>query len=99
MIGWTSNYQETLKELGLEDTDVGFPEGPDRGSTVLIAKYISRIRTTLHAWFENILEVRFPTAASGTSPLFINERTFLAMRRSRGSCPACRALCLHVMSA
>ena len=46
VIGWTSNYQETLKELGLEDADVGFPEGPDRGSTVLIAKYISRIRTT-----------------------------------------------------
>jgi hypothetical protein len=62
VIGWTSNYQETLKELGLEDADVGFPEGPDRGSTVLIAKYIARIRTTLHAWFENILEVGLPTA-------------------------------------
>ena len=56
MIGWTSNYQETLKELGLEDGDVGFPEGPDRGCTVLVGKYIARIRTTLHAWFENILE-------------------------------------------
>ena len=56
VIGWTSNYQETLKELGLEDGDVGFPEGPDRGCTVLVGKYIARIRTTLHAWFENILE-------------------------------------------
>jgi len=58
VIGWTNNYQETLRELGLEEDDIAFPDGPDRGSTVLIDKYISRISTTLHAWFVNILEVR-----------------------------------------
>ena len=58
VIGWTSNYQETLRELGLEEEDIAFPEGPDRGTTVLIDKYIERMRTTLHAWFVNILEVR-----------------------------------------
>ncbi len=57
VIHWTNNYQETLRELGLEDDDIMFPEGPDRGTTVLIDKYIERMRTTLHAWFVNILEV------------------------------------------
>ncbi|BDA50552.1 Exocyst complex component 3 [Coccomyxa sp. Obi] len=56
VIHWTNNYQETLRELGLEDDDIMFPEGPDRGTTVLIDKYIKRMRTTLHAWFVNILE-------------------------------------------
>ena len=58
VIGWTSNYQETLRELGLEEEDIAFPEGPDRGTTVLIDKYIARMRSTLHTWFVNILEVR-----------------------------------------
>jgi hypothetical protein len=57
VIGWTSNYQETLRELGLEDEDVLFPQGPDRGYTVLVEKYIHRITSTLRTWFVNILEV------------------------------------------
>ncbi len=57
VIGWTSNYQETLRELGLEDEDVVFPQGPDRGYTLLVHRYIQRISTTLHTWFVNILEV------------------------------------------
>lgn len=63
MVGWTSNYQETLKELGLEDGDIAFPEGPDRGMTLLVGKYIARMRATLHTWFVNILQ------ASALSPL------------------------------
>ncbi len=57
VVGWTSNYQETLKELGLEDSDIVFPEGPDRGMTLLVNKYITRMRGTLHTWFVNILQV------------------------------------------
>lgn len=57
VVGWTSNYQETLKELGLEDGDIGFPEGPDRGMTLLVNMYITRMHATLHTWFVNILEV------------------------------------------
>ena len=58
VIGWMSGYQETLKELGLEDGDIGFPEGRDRGMTLLGAKYIPRMHATLHTWFVNILQVR-----------------------------------------
>lgn len=57
VIGWTSNYQETLRELGLEDEDVVFPQGPDRGYTLLVERYIQRTSSTLHTWFVNILEV------------------------------------------
>jgi len=63
VVGWTSNYQETLKELGLEDSDIVFPEGPDRGMTLLVNKYITRMHGTLHTWFVNILQV---SAYSGT---------------------------------
>lgn len=60
VVGWLSGYQETLKELGLEDSEIVFPEGPDRGMTLLVGKYISRMRGTLHTWFINILQVRLP---------------------------------------
>ncbi|CAK0787040.1 hypothetical protein CVIRNUC_010256 [Coccomyxa viridis] len=56
VVGWTSGYQETLKELGLEDSDIVFPEGHDRGMTLLVNKYIMRMRATLHTWFVNILQ-------------------------------------------
>ena len=68
VVGWTSNYQETLLELGLEEGEVGFPQGPDRGSTLLVSKYISRIRATLHTWFVNILEVRARTGCPFSDP-------------------------------
>ncbi len=58
VVGWLSGYQETLKELGLEDNEITFPEGPDRGMTLLVGKYITRMRGTLHTWFVNILQVR-----------------------------------------
>ena len=58
VVGWLSGYQETLKELGLEDSEIVFPEGPDRGMTLLVGKYIARMRGTLHTWFVNILQVR-----------------------------------------
>ena len=62
VVGWTSGYQETLKELGLEDSDIVFPEGHDRGMTLLVNKYIMRMRATLHTWFVNILQVGTPAA-------------------------------------
>ena len=62
VVGWTSGYQETLKELGLEDSDIVFPEGHDRGMTLLVNKYIMRMRATLHTWFVNILQVGQPPA-------------------------------------
>ena len=62
VVGWASGYQETLKELGLEDGDIVFPEGHDRGMTLLVNKYIMRMRATLHTWFVNILQVGPPPA-------------------------------------
>jgi hypothetical protein len=67
VVGWTSNYQETLKELGLEDSDIGFPEGPDRGMTLLVSKYITRMRATLHTWFVNILQASQPHCTCASS--------------------------------
>ena len=66
MVGWLSGYQETLKELGLEDSEIVFPEGPDRGMTLLVGKYIARMRGTLHTWFVNILQVRPPLQSCAT---------------------------------
>ena len=84
-MGWTSNYQETLKELGLEDCDIGFPEGPDRGMTLLVNKYITRMRATLHTWFANILEVsQLPTSASVHS--LYTSGYYLICKPSRALC-------------
>ena len=57
VMGWISAYQETLGDLGLEEEVARFPQGGSRGTTLLIDKYIERMRATLHAWFVNILEV------------------------------------------
>ncbi len=62
VMGWISGYQETLGDLGLEEEEAHFPEGGSRGTTLLIDKYIERMRATLHAWFVNILEVGFGAA-------------------------------------
>ena len=58
VMGWVSGYQATLRELGLDDEDVNFPSGANRGVSVLISKYTDRMHATLQAWFVNILEVR-----------------------------------------
>lgn len=52
---WVSRYQESCRELGIEDDKLEFPKG--RGLAMLIDKYIERIHQTLKTWFTNILEV------------------------------------------
>ena len=54
---WITEYQDTLRELGLEEEDLQFPAGKDRGSALLTEKYISRMEATVTGWFTNILEV------------------------------------------
>ena len=56
-MAWITDYQETLRELGIEEENLQFPAGIDSGTYQLIEKYISRIESTLVAWFTNILEV------------------------------------------
>jgi hypothetical protein len=62
-MAWVNDYQETLRELGIEEVDLQFPSGTERGSYLLTEKYISRLEATLISWFANILEVaaRTPT--------------------------------------
>ena len=55
---WITEYQDTLRELGVEEEDLQFPAGKDRGSALLTEKYIGRMEATVTGWFTNILEVR-----------------------------------------
>ncbi|KAK9812960.1 hypothetical protein WJX72_006516 [[Myrmecia] bisecta] len=56
VIDWISSYQDTCRELGIEEEEIVFPKGTDRGITLLIDKYIERMHDTLNTWFTNILE-------------------------------------------
>lgn len=56
-MGWVSDYQETLRDLGVEEDQLHFPADRDRGTARLTEKYISRVEFTLATWFQNILEV------------------------------------------
>ncbi|KAK9827315.1 hypothetical protein WJX81_003676 [Elliptochloris bilobata] len=62
IMGWISGYQETLGDLGIEEDEAHFPQGGSRGTTLLIDKYIERMRAMLHAWFVNILEADLNSA-------------------------------------
>ena len=53
-----AEYHETLQELGIEEEDLQFASSSDHGSFQLTEKYISRVESTLIAWYTNILEVR-----------------------------------------
>ncbi len=61
-MSWVGRYQDTCRDLGIEDDKLDFPKG--RGLTMLIDKYIDRIHQTLKTWFTNILEVSFAATCS-----------------------------------
>lgn len=63
-MAWIADYQETLRELGIEENDLQFPGGIDNGTYLLTEKYISRLESTLITWFTNILEVSFSFCTS-----------------------------------
>jgi len=66
-MAWVTDYQETLRELGIEEADLQFPGGTDQGSYLLTEKYISRVEATLISWFANILEVPPPLPSNLSS--------------------------------
>ena len=60
VMGWVNQYHDTLRDLGIEEDELGFPTGSDRGIGMLTDKYIERMRQQLNAWCSNILEVPTP---------------------------------------
>ena len=67
-MAWVTDYQETLRELGIEEADLQFPGGTEHGSYLLTEKYITRVEMTLISWFNNILEVILPPVPHPTRP-------------------------------
>ena len=57
VMGWVNQYHDTLRDLGIEEDELGFPAGSDRGIGMLTDKYIDRMRQQLNAWCTNILQV------------------------------------------
>lgn len=55
---WIAGYQATLGEFGVEEEESAFPTGPQAGLSLLIDKYVQRIKATLATWLFNIVEVR-----------------------------------------
>jgi len=56
VMGWVNQYSDTLRDLGIEEDELGFPTGSDRGVGMLTDKYIERMRQQLNTWFTNILQ-------------------------------------------
>ena len=56
-MAWVGSYQETCRDLGIEDADLEFPGGPGRGIGALVDRYTERTHVLLNKWFTNILEV------------------------------------------
>ena len=56
-MGWVNQYHDTLRDLGIEEDELGFPVGSDRGIGMLTDKYIDRMHQQLNSWCTNILQV------------------------------------------
>ena len=54
---WVGSYQETCRELGIEESELEFPAGQGRGIAALVDCYTTRVHGLLNTWFTNILEV------------------------------------------
>ena len=76
-MAWVGSYQETCRDLGIDDTELEFPAGPGRGIAALVDCYTRRVHGLLNTWFSNILEarawrkhgcVRTPSAAGWKRP-------------------------------
>ena len=57
VMGWVNQCHDTLRDLGIEEDELGFPRGSDRGTGMLTDKYINRMQQQLNAWCTNILQV------------------------------------------
>lgn len=60
MLSWVTDYQEVLRDLGVEEEQIAFSNSKDCGTVLMTEKYISRVESTLTTWFTNILEVMMP---------------------------------------
>ena len=56
-MAWVNQYNETLRDLGIEEDKLGFPDEANRGMGMLTDKYIERMRQQLSSWFTNIIQV------------------------------------------
>lgn len=56
-MSWVSWYQETCRELGVEEAELQLPAGPGRGVGMLVERYTGRVHELLTTWFTNILQV------------------------------------------
>lgn len=57
VLAWVNQYQETLRDLGIEEDEVRFSDSSSRGEGLLLRKYVERLHSTLNTWCTNILEV------------------------------------------
>lgn len=62
---WIAGYRATLGEFGVEEGECSFPAGSQAGLSLLIDKYVQRIKATLASWLVNIVEVRRPCGRAG----------------------------------
>ena len=57
VLAWVNQYQETLRDLGIEEDEVRFSDSSSGGEGLLLRKYVERLHSTLTTWCTNILEV------------------------------------------
>ena len=57
VMSWVASYQDTCRELGINDGELEFPAGAGRGIAALVDCYTQRVHGLLNTWFTNILEV------------------------------------------
>lgn len=96
VLAWVNQYQETLRDLGIEEDEVRFSDSSSRGEGLLLRKYVERLHSTLNTWCTNILEADFtsePTVAEdgkiwtpGAVDFFriVNEQVTVVEEVSRG---------------
>ena len=97
---WVGSYQETCRELGIEEAELEFPGGQGRGIAALVDCYTTRVHGLLNTWFTNILEVcaglcvlgqRTISIATDLSSLGCTSTVHLSFRTVKMSrCPADR---------
>lgn len=64
---WATTYQETCRELGVDEESLGLPVGGGRGMGAMVGRYTERVHGLLTTWYTNILEVRWGGDRSGSA--------------------------------
>ena len=57
-MAWVAMYQDTCRELGIEDEELRLPAEAGRGISNMVDRYTQRVHGLLTTWYTNILEVR-----------------------------------------